>query len=663
MKTNLTSAIIALALFAGVSQAAAQNATVTYQGRVLANGASFNGTGQFKFALVTSANISSPAYATAQLTGSVVTSVTVDVGGNGYTSPPAVSFSGGGGSGAAATATVSGGAMTDITVNNAGSGYTNAPTVTIAPPPETLSFDTYWSNDGTSVSGSEPAAAVSADVTDGLFTVVLGDTRVANMAAIDASVFVQPSLQLRIWFNDGVHGSAALSRVQNLTSTPYAIQALNANSANNLSGFLPAAQLTSIGNTNGGYANFFVGFSGNSTMSGSLNTAIGEFTLNRNTSGDFNTADGYSALYANTTGHDNTAVGAYALSVNMSGSYNTAIGHESLNSNTNGTYNTANGALALSSNTSGSNNTALGYLALPRLTSGSGNIAIGPSAGASIVTGNNNIDIGNPGSNDESDTIRIGTSQTKAVMLGIYPTTITSSAGLVCVNPSGLLGTGSAGGAFLGSDLQIGTDAGEYHHLRLSGGNSWGYLYGSFPGLGDGIHLGYNYYWDANGGGKIINGGGGTSRISAGYGRIVLSTGDVNVQPYYENLVVSGLGGQSVTVNGTFNDNSDRNAKQDFSPVSPLQILDKVTQLPLSEWSYKMDPETRHIGPVAQDFSSTFNLGTDDKHISPMDEGGVALAAIQGLSQKLKEKDMQIQSLEKELREIQAVVRKLAAQK
>ena len=61
------------------------------------------------------------------------------------------------------------------------------------------------------------------EVTNGLFTVVLGDTTLANMTAISASLFTQPNLQLRIWFNDGVNGFAALSPVQNLTPAPYAV--------------------------------------------------------------------------------------------------------------------------------------------------------------------------------------------------------------------------------------------------------------------------------------------------------------------------------------------------------------------------------------------------------------------------------------------------------
>ncbi|MGA2244906.1 MAG: tail fiber domain-containing protein [Verrucomicrobiota bacterium] len=93
----------------------------------------------------------------------------------------------------------------------------------------------------------------------------------------------------------------------------------------------------------------------------------------------------------------------------------------------------------------------------------------------------------------------------------------------------------------------------------------------------------------------------------------------------------------SVTVSGTFNNNSDRNAKENFSNVRAAHILEKVAQLPLCEWSYKTDSATRHIGPMAQDFYAAFNVGTDEKHIAPIDEGGVALAAIQGLNQKLEE--------------------------
>ncbi|HXB58633.1 MAG TPA: tail fiber domain-containing protein, partial [Candidatus Acidoferrales bacterium] len=106
------------------------------------------------------------------------------------------------------------------------------------------------------------------------------------------------------------------------------------------------------------------------------------------------------------------------------------------------------------------------------------------------------------------------------------------------------------------------------------------------------------------------------------------------------------------------------NGKQDFAAVSPAQMLEKVSRLPISEWSYKVDAATRHVGPVAQDFYSIFNIGTDDKHIAPMDEGGVALAAIKGPNQKLETDNAKLKqendSLAKRLDELEAEVKTLA---
>jgi hypothetical protein len=86
----------------------------------------------------------------------------------------------------------------------------------------------------------------------------------------------------------------------------------------------------------------------------------------------------------------------------------------------------------------------------------------------------------------------------------------------------------------------------------------------------------------------------------------------------------------------TFNPGSDRNIKQDFKPVDAAAILSKVLALPVTEWAYKADAQTRHLGPIAQDFQAAFGLGASDKSIATVDADGVALAAIQGLHQKLE---------------------------
>src|SRR4029078_784002 len=64
----------------------------------------------------------------------IVASVTVSNGGSGYSSPPTVTFSGGGGSGATGTAIISGGAVTGVSITNPGSGYTSVPSVAFSAP-------------------------------------------------------------------------------------------------------------------------------------------------------------------------------------------------------------------------------------------------------------------------------------------------------------------------------------------------------------------------------------------------------------------------------------------------------------------------------------------------------------------------------------------------
>lgn len=70
------------------------------------------------------------ASATAQLAPGGVTAVNVTNGGSGYTSAPVPSFSGGGGNGAAGTAVVANGVVTSVNITAAGTGYTSAPAVT-----------------------------------------------------------------------------------------------------------------------------------------------------------------------------------------------------------------------------------------------------------------------------------------------------------------------------------------------------------------------------------------------------------------------------------------------------------------------------------------------------------------------------------------------------
>jgi hypothetical protein len=166
------------------------------------------------------------------------------------------------------------------------------------------------------------------------------------------------------------------------------------------------------------------------------------------TGGNTNTAVGYNALPAiiSDTGAANVAIGGYALQNCTTGSYNVGIGLSTLFSCITGINNTAVGATALATCT-GNNNTALGDQALEFIASGNNNIGIGQGAGSGYNSAeSNNIVIGNAGLGgvNESNVIRIGTSQTANYQAGIYgAASSTLGNSVVSIDSNGTLNTAS----------------------------------------------------------------------------------------------------------------------------------------------------------------------------------------------------------------------------
>ncbi len=122
-----------------------------------------------------------------------------------------------------------------------------------------------------------------------------------------------------------------------------------------------------------------------------------------------------------------------------------------------------------------------------------------------------------------------------------------------------------------------------------------------------------------------------------------------------------------LTVNGpitctSLNQTSDRAAKENFARIDSREILEKVAGLPISRWNFKTDTGAQHVGPMAQDFHAAFSLGNDDKHINTVDQGGIALAAIQGLNEVVKEKDATIAALQLRLENLEKAVATLTQQ-
>ncbi len=86
--------------------------------------------------------------------------------------------------------------------------------------------------------------------------------------------------------------------------------------------------------------------------------------------------------------------------------------------------------------------------------------------------------------------------------------------------------------------------------------------------------------------------------------------------------------------------------------MSSQTVLNKVLALPIKEWSYKDSIDNiRHIGPMAEDFYQAFGLGESETGIATLDTSGVALAAIQGLNEKLTVQDKALAVQDKALAE------------
>ncbi|MBK8036912.1 MAG: hypothetical protein IPK22_07210 [Verrucomicrobiaceae bacterium] len=312
----------------------------------------------------------------------------------------------------------------------------------------------YWGNAAdTTPADGVPDAAVSLTVSKGLYSVLLGDTSIANMAAIPASVWTNPDVRLRVWFNDGVNGNQLLTPDQRLTPVGYIADGA-VTSAKLTSGSVTSTQLASGltlgGTTSGTFSGTFSGngnalttlnatsltsgtvadarLSSNVALRNSANTFTGALSMGSNSTfiaphrpgstGNDNSFIGNNAGGSNTTGASNTIMGNTSFAYNTTGSFNTGVGRYALNLNIEGHGNTAVGMNALRATTS-SNNTAVGRDALINNTTGTGNIALGYLAGNALTTGSNNIHIGNLGVAGESAIIRIGTSQTDTFLTGI----------------------------------------------------------------------------------------------------------------------------------------------------------------------------------------------------------------------------------------------------
>ena len=87
----------------------------------------------------------------------------------------------------------------------------------------------FWSNDG-SGGAAEPSLAVPISVNRGLFYARLGDTNLANMTPLSASVFTNADLRLRIWVDSG-SGFELIAPDQPMAAVGYSMMSANISDA------------------------------------------------------------------------------------------------------------------------------------------------------------------------------------------------------------------------------------------------------------------------------------------------------------------------------------------------------------------------------------------------------------------------------------------------
>ena len=559
---------------------------------------------------------------------------------------------------------------------------------------------TYWSNDGTSIEGNEPAAAVPLPVAKGLYSVLLGDTSLTNMNAVPATVFNNSDVRLRVWFDDGVNGSQLLTPDQRLASSGYALRSQSSENVSNDGGIdLEIDRDNDDTNSTldvlaGGTDVFSLTQTGDLWMAGALL--------------DSDQEAGNSGQLLSTTG-----AGTDWVSFDSVGNFLKADGSVPLAGNLSvGNFRLTNIAFAVSPGQAlifgqGTSGDLGGALPSPTVTGLRGRTVSGatPAAGEVLTWAgsfwepqpvpliNDHGALSGLGDDDHPQYLRSNATDTyTSGALTFDPGTTVNVNGALNIGTNSSVDddtiTFDAASEFLTWDnsqsrLEWTDDFYVEQDLEVDGD-------ARFDGpldanAGAQISLSLEVQNDISAGGSLTSGGalhaGGSSSLSnfnyfstgtlSPESTDITNGGDLYVQNdieldgelylddtiYFDNGAPSGESLIWSTSNGrfefsddlaaqSFNLTSDRAAKHAFHSINPAEILEKVRALPISSWQFKNDPGgIRHLGTMAQDFYAAFGLGMDDKHISISDANGVALAAIQALSAELKEKSEKIESL------------------
>ena len=546
-------------------------------------------------------NTTTPATGVPIVTSGFVTGATVTSGGSGYTSPPTVTVNDATGSGAIITAVVSGGSVTGFGVENAGNNYSSAATLTIGPPPSNAYQTFIGTNFFTGVNTLDNPGNSLAGSFAG------NGAGLTNLSAwrLTGNSGTSPTNGNFVGTADNqplelwVNGGRALRLEPNTNGAPNVIGGSPENlvDAGVLGGFI-----------GGGGATNYLGVAYTNQVSADFGV-VGGGEGNMIQSNALSSTIGGGALNTIQTSAANSTISGGVLNAIQTSAIDSTIGGGAKNViETFATFSTIGGGYA--------NEIAndVSYAVIPGGAFNFCNADYTFAAGQQAVAG------------------YVGDFVWADSQNGLFSSTAGDQ---FLIRAAGGVGIGTAS-----PQAQLHVQGGDNQTVAIIDGSDTS---GTWLGINN---SGGGFEW------SIISTGSGNGE---GAGRLVFFT----TQTDSHQMWLDGSG--NLTINGALTQHSDRNAKKDIVPVDPRSVLDKVALLPITQWSYKADADTRHIGPMAQDFRAAFEVGADDKFIAALDEEGVALAAIQGLNQKLEEKDAEIETLKQKAAKVDSLEKRLAS--
>ena len=213
-------------------------------------------------------------------------------------------------------------------------------------------------------------------MTKGLYSVLLGDTSIANMTvALPSSAFTNPDVRLRVWFNDDTHGSQLLTPDQRIAAVGYSFMADNIKdgaitTAKIATGAVGTASIASgaVGSTQLGSGLTLAGTT-TGTFSGSLNGNASTATSATNFSGSLagNVTGTQGATVVASVGGvtaANVASGANLANAATNSNFSNTIVKRDASGNFNANIITANGSALSNLNAS---NLTIGQVPLTQL--------------------------------------------------------------------------------------------------------------------------------------------------------------------------------------------------------------------------------------------------------------------------------------------------------